>query len=217
MNLRKHWRFLAGLALGAAAAAVVPVGAMQRLLIGGDLLFAFYLLTTWLTGRQLTPDDLRRHASEEDEGALIIVLLALAAVAVSIVSIFDALAAGGARWWQIGALISVPLGWLTLHTMFALRYAHLWYVPGDALAPPTNDNPPKAGGLDFPDCDEPGLIEFLYYSFTIGMTAQTSDTGVTTTEMRRLTLWHAGVSFLYNTVLIALSVNAAMTVAGGGG
>ena len=60
------------------------------------------------------------------------------------------------------------------------------------------------------------MIDFLYHSFTIGMTAQTSDVAVTTSGMRRLTLYHAGLSFLYNTVLIALAVNAGMTIAGGG-
>jgi uncharacterized membrane protein len=55
--------------------------------------------------------------------------------------------------------------------------------------------------------------EFLYYAFTIGTTAQTSDTNVRDTKMRRATLWHSIVSFFYNTAIIAMSINALIAIA----
>lgn len=73
--------------------------------------------------------------------------------------------------------------------------------------------PRDRGGLDFSgDWPEPGPWEFLYYSFTMGMTAQTSDTAVTSTEMRRVTLVHAVLSYFYNAVIVALAVNAGMSL-----
>lgn len=215
MILQRHWRFLAGLILGLIAVLLVQGRPLERLLVGGDVLFGFYLLTTWAVCRRMSAATLRAHARNEDEGAAVIFFIALSAVVVSLGAIFDVLSSTHPHGWErAAALISVPLGWATLHTLFAFRYAHLWYVPGDETG---QGDPGRIGGLDFgPDTPEPGVIEFVYYSFTIGMTAQTSDTGATTTEMRRLTLWHAVVSFMYNTVLIALAVNAGFTSAGGG-
>jgi uncharacterized membrane protein len=57
-----------------------------------------------------------------------------------------------------------------------------------------------AGGLEFPDTNEPTGWDFLYYSFVVGMTAQVSDVQVLTTPI---------VSFFYNTVILALAVNLA--------
>jgi len=45
------------------------------------------------------------------------------------------------------------------------------------------------------------------------MTAQVSDVQVVTTEMRKLTLLHGVVSFFFNTVFIAMAVNAAVALA----
>jgi uncharacterized membrane protein len=67
-------------------------------------------------------------------------------------------------------------------------------------------------GLDFPGTDMPGIYDFLYFSFVIGMTAQTSDVAITSTEMRRINLLHAVISYFFNTVLIAVAVNAAVAL-----
>lgn len=112
----------------------------------------------------------------------------------------------------VPALAAVPLGWATIHAMAAIHYAHLYWQP-DETAEGTKDKPRKhVGGLDFPGEKEPGGIEFLYFSFVIGMTAQTSDTAVTSTEMRRVNLLHAIVSFFFNTVLVAAAVNVAVAL-----
>ena len=102
-------------------------------------------------------------------------------------------------------LVCAPLGWFTLHTMAAKHYANLYYVP---------DETPERAPLMFPGGDDPGPWDFLYYSFVVGMTAQVSDVQVTETKMRRATLGHGVVSFFFNTVLIAMAVNAVVALAG---
>ena len=67
--------------------------------------------------------------------------------------------------------------------------------------------------LDFPGGQQPGGYDFLYYSFVIGMTAQTSDTAVTSTDMRKLTLLHSVVSYFFNTVIVAAAINLAVSLA----
>jgi uncharacterized membrane protein len=89
-----------------------------------------------------------------------------------------------------------------LHTVAAFHYAHLYYTRTG------HDGASRdAAGLNFPDTEEPTSWDFLYFSFVIGMTAQVSDVQVLTMSMRRLVIIHGIVSFFYNTVLLALSVN----------
>ena len=103
--------------------------------------------------------------------------------------------------------ISVPLGWLMIHSMMAFHYASLWYAPGD-------DGQPMRG-LGFPGLAEgqdAQLWDFIYYSFTIGLASQTADVSALTTRMRRITLLHSVFAFYYNTVVLALAVNAAASL-----
>ena len=185
--------------------------------LGGDAFFVIYLAFVAAMRVNMSPDDLRRHASEEDEGILVIVLLAMAAIIFSLTAIFVLLNQGGqpGTWQLVCAIASVPLGWLTLHTIAAFHYAHLYYAPADERS--ADASPGDAGGLQFPGDEAPGAWDFLYYSFVVGMTAQVSDVEVLTSDLRRLTLAHGVLSFFYNTVLIALAVNVAIALAGKAG
>lgn len=98
-------------------------------------------------------------------------------------------------------IASITLAWFVLHLSFVFRYAHLYY--GDQ-----NDKYVRhARGFDFPDEVHPDYLDFAYYSFTIGMTFQVSDVTIKTKGLRRLTLIHALFSFLFNTILVALTIN----------
>jgi uncharacterized membrane protein len=178
-------------------------------LIGGDAFFAIYLVLMLRFAAQITPDGLRKRAAVEDEGMPLIAFLAIGAVVLSVVSIF-VLLAGDPDLWELSlAIASVPLGWLTLHTIAAFHYSHLFYAPDDA----ETRGEYAAGGLDFPGTREPGAWDFLYFSFVVGMTAQVSDVTIHAGGIRRLVLAHSIVSFFYNTVLLALAVNVAVTLA----
>lgn len=109
-------------------------------------------------------------------------------------------------------LISIPLGWFTIHMMTALHYAHLYWFAGDAGKTDGNKSPAPHGGLGFPGKTQPSGWDFLYFSTIIGMTAQTADTEVTTTPMRRAVLLHSVVSFFFNTVIVAAAVNVAVSI-----
>ncbi|SDL07898.1 DUF1345 domain-containing protein [Paracoccus chinensis] len=103
-----------------------------------------------------------------------------------------------------------------VHAVMAFPYTRLFYAPA-ADAGAGMGATWDSGGLDFPgNRPEPGPWDFLYYSFTLQMTAQTSDIAVTTTDMRRVTLGHSVLSFFYNAVIVALAVNAGMALVQGG-
>lgn len=209
VDLHRHSVFLASFALGfLVALACYRLAPVDRVLIGADLFFVLYLLVSWLRYRHAATKDLRALGALEDEGMPIIMGMALAAVGVSLWAIVYTLLArdGGFSARPTLAILSVPLGWAMIHTLMALHYAALWYARGD--------DGRDARGLGFPeDPPEPVLADFLYYSFTVGMTAQTSDVTLRTSNLRKVTLLHGGVSFFYNVVLLALAMNAAVALA----
>jgi len=93
------------------------------------------------------------------------------------------------------------LSWLLAHVVFTFRYAHEWYD--------LDEQRKTKGGLQFPADDLPDYFGFLYFSVVIGMTFQVSDVQVTSRRLRRLVLLHGLLSFLFNTVIVALTVNIA--------
>ena len=85
--------------------------------------------------------------------------------------------------------------------LFALRYAHEYYN-----GPADND---IDGGLSFPAEPHPDYWDFVYFSVVLGMTFQVSDVNITSRKLRRLATLHGLMGFLFNTVIIALTVNLA--------
>jgi len=91
------------------------------------------------------------------------------------------------------------LSWFLVHTTFSMRYAHLFY--GD------NENG-KGSGLGFPGNGSPDFVDFAYFSFVLGMTFQVSDVEISSRQIRRLSLLHSLIAFIFNTVIVALTINA---------
>lgn len=213
MSEHRHQRFViaavvagisgAGLWLGGLVASVPPL-----VLIVADVFSTLYLALMLAQAARLTPDDLRRHAAEADEGVPLIVLIAVGIVATSLTAIFLVLSAPGGVQAMARALslASIPLGWAMLHTVFAFHYAGAFYAPSGL------DAGGDAGGIEFRQTEEPGVWDFLYVSFVIGMTAQVSDVVVVETPMRKLVLAHSVLAFFYNTVILALAVNSAISL-----
>ncbi len=211
-NFYRHRPFLIALALASlvliASLIVTPSLAIEGAAI---VFFLTYLVIILFRLPRLTAAHLKAHADSDDLPAVVIIAITLLAVGVSVVSLFSALnhTTGETVWTLALAFLSVVLGWLTIHTMTAMHYAHVFWRPSK-----TKTKQQTRGGMDFPDTDEPGIYEFLYFAIVIGMTAQTSDVGVTTTSMRKIVLLHSIVSFFFNTVLVAAAVNAAVSLAG---
>ena len=199
---RTFWvALLTGIVAGIGALAL-PLGDAARALVAADMFFAVYLVGIIGQAHKATPDDLRRHAAERDEGLPFILVLALGAVLISLTAILLVLQKPAGLVEGTLALAAVPLGWAMVQMVMAMHYAHAFYAPGDQKR------------LAFPGTDAPGLWDFLYFAFGIGMTAQVSDVTVRTGLLRRWVLGHAVGSFFYNTVILALAVNAGVALAG---
>ena len=202
-HLYHHGRFYGAVLVGAAVYAVslarhgaVPPAA------AADAFFLCYLAAALRHLLRTTPADLKRRAAREDEGILIVVAITLGIIAVNITAIFVALNGGRLDTLSLTLLLlAAPLGWFVLHTISAFHYANLYYfdAAGDSAA---------ERGLAFPATKAPDLWDFFYFAFVVGMTAQVSDVQVRTGVLRRAVLGHSVVSFFFNTVLIALVINA---------
>lgn len=206
----RHLPFYVGLCAAVAGLAAALV-LRPDLAIGSAAVafFLCYLLLTAFRLPHLTAAYLENYATDSDEPVAIIFAVTFAAVAISIVSLFVVLNGPAASGGEFAlAFASVALGWVTIHTMAAMHYAHLYWRPGSTKA-----SPDAGRSLDFPGGAQPGVYDFLYFSFVIGMTAQTSDVVITSTAMRKVNLLHAIVSFFFNTVLVAAAVNAAVSLA----
>lgn len=213
MHFHRHFRFYLAALIGLAtffASASRPID--LRFVLAGDVFFATYLGLMAALAARTTPDDLRRRGEEGDEGPAVIFLLAALALAMSLGAIFVILNRPGQHGLlpALLAVASVPLGWMMLHTLAAFHYATMYY----ARAAP-GEGAPDQRGLAFPGTETPGVTEFLYFAFVLGMAAQVSDVAVRSTRMRRAVLIHSTASFFYNTVLLALAVNAALSFANG--
>ena len=99
------------------------------------------------------------------------------------------------------AILGMLFSWLLVHTIFTVRYAHLYYR-NDPDQPEMH-----VGGLKFPSEDRPDFLDFAYFSFVLGMTFQVSDVEISSKTIRRIALFHGLLSFGYNTVIVALTIN----------
>jgi uncharacterized membrane protein len=172
-----------------------------RLVVAWDVFAALYLVLAFITMLRCDTGHIRRSAIMQDDGRFLLLLLtALGAFASLAAIVFELGASKGNPAGLIFAIVTIALSWTTVHTAFALHYAHEFY------------RNKKPGGLQFPSGDghtEADYWDFVYFSFVIGMTAQVSDVGITDKIIRRTATVHGIVSFVFNTALLALMVNIA--------
>ena len=179
---------------------------VARALVGWNVLVWLYLVWVGVALAGADSGHIKRLALAQAESAAtaltIVVVAAVMSLAAVVFELVAAKAAGAHHMLPhlVFAFVSVLGSWLLLPTLFALTYASAYYGP----------EPDR--GLAFPESPkgfEPDHTDFLYFSFTIAVTAQTSDVGVTTRSMRRLVLAQSVLSFVFNTTILAFSINAA--------
>jgi len=206
----RHGRFYSALLCGAVTVlAAHQMSFAAPFIAGGDVFYAVFLLLIGVLVARMKPADLEGRAKSEDEGIVIVLLITLATMAYFTDAVFTALNRkhGLELLPLLLAGMGALLGWFVLHTVMAFHYADIHYFDDPSCEDDDKD-------LEFPGRGQPGPWDFLYYSFVVGMTCQVSDVQVRTTVMRRATILHGVVSFFFNTVFIAMAVNAGVALAG---
>jgi uncharacterized membrane protein len=173
---------------------------VARLLIGWDALIAVYLTLVYSMMVNQDQSHIRRAAIMQDDGRFVLLMVTAVGAFASIAALVAELGTHRGVAALTLAVTTIALSWAAVHTTFALHYAHDYYRHA------------KPGGLQFPSGDtheHADYWDFVYFSFVIGMTAQVSDVGITDKTIRRTVTAHGIVSFIYNTALLALTVNIA--------
>jgi uncharacterized membrane protein len=196
-------RTFISIAIGIVAFFLLPgsLRLVTRLLIGWDIFVTFYLVLAYIMMFRCDLAHIRRNAVLQDDGRFLILLVTALGAFASIAAIVFELGASHRSVPELTlATVTIALSWATVHTTFALHYAHDYY------------RGTKPGGLQFPSGDQhdhADYWDFVYFSFVIGMTAQVSDVGITDKTIRRTATVHGVISFVFNTALVALMVNIA--------
>ena len=214
-HLRAHPHLVVSAVAGVVAGGIaVATGwgganAVSRSLVGWNVGAWIYLIWAAWSMTHADHGHLIRVAKAQAEGAgavlAIVASAALASLGAVIVELSAAKAAGpsGALPHVLFALATVLSAWLLVPVLFTLNYASLYH--GKA----------SAGGLNFQDASptfEPDYSDFLYFSFTIAVASQTADVAITNRAMRRLALKQSLLSFVFNTTILAFTINLAASL-----
>ena len=206
-HLDSHHRLVIAAVVAAVCCAVLPrhLQWSTRVLGTWDAYVYTVLGLIWATILTAEPKQVINTAKLEDNSRVAIFVFIVAAACASVFAVPAELGTAKgldhaqASGHVIFAVLTVVSSWMLIHTVFTLRYAHIYYDSDDGKPP---------GGLNFPDEPEPDYLDFAYFSFVIGMTSQVSDVSISSSSMRRLALVHGLISFVFNVVIIALTLNA---------
>ncbi len=183
---------------------------------GGVLL---YLALTSRIMMRADEHSIRRRAALVDESRFIVLTVAMAAICACfagiVVEVADIRALPG-KEKAIPAILTVAtiiLSWVLIHTIFAQHYAHEYFLSRESEK---ELQPEDRAGLRFPGGQPPDYSDFLYFSFVIGVAAQTGDVAITSRPMRRLNLVHCVLAFFFNAIVLALTINLAASLVTGG-
>jgi uncharacterized membrane protein len=213
--VRGRPRVMAGLVVMIVVAPLLPrtLPITTRGILAWDIGVLMFLLLSAQLFVTESPDDMPAAAEAQQEGEWTIFWLTLAVVVVSFVAIsseFSSIksASPDTKGWQIALVAgTLFLSWMVTHVTFAYRYAHEFYARDEG-------GPEVDGGLEFPDEKEPDYWDFLYFALVLGMTFQVSDVQISSRKLRRVATLHGLVSFLFNTIIVAFTVNIAAGLMG---
>jgi uncharacterized membrane protein len=165
-----------------------------------------YLIFNLILFSKSDVKQIQKQCAKEDVSSWILFAFVVSASLIGLLSVLSFI--NNTNAWQSGSIVgsiicisAVGFSWLMVHLAFAVRYAHLYY--GDN----NKQFSQHAKGLIFPEDELPDYFDFAYFSIVIGMTFQVSDVVITSKGVRRLVLIHSIIAFIFNTVIIAMTVS----------
>ncbi|MBV8976160.1 MAG: DUF1345 domain-containing protein [Alphaproteobacteria bacterium] len=178
---------------------------VTRALIGWDAGVVAFLCLVFVFMSGGDAARMKRRALAHDEGGRIILVLTILAAVASVGALVAELSAmkdhPGAQWHVALAAGTVVLSWLFVQVVFAIHYAHLYYLE--------EEEGRLKGGLEFGECGEPDYWDFFHFAIVLGATSQTADITFTTKQTRRVGTLHTLVAFAFNTAILATMINLA--------
>ncbi|MFE9488936.1 MULTISPECIES: DUF1345 domain-containing protein [unclassified Streptomyces] len=203
MNHRPALSAVPRLVVSAVVGAVI--GMLSGLLSNGPLgvlagiaaAETIFVVTGWLVLWPMDAATTHHNVRREEFRPVVEELVVVAAALCGLVGIVVLLLVGHSDLSHAAAataLCGVFMAWASLHLMYATRYAYLYYLPSE-------------GGIDFNSLDPPKYVDFLYFSYNLGMTYQVSDTGVSSSTIRAVALRHCLLSYVFGASILATTIN----------
>ncbi|RNL55077.1 DUF1345 domain-containing protein [Pedobacter jejuensis] len=178
---------------------LLSIGVLAQIMLGWDSFCVMLISLHWYMFFHTSPAQTHLKAKMQDETRGEIFAIVVVSTFAGLLAVILVLLDKEVKTLDlIVAIAGMFLSWALVHTTFTMRYAHLFY--GDAESEGT--------GLEFPGNEKPDFIDFAYFSFVIGMTFQVSDVEISSRKIRRVTLLHSVIAFIFNTVIVALTINA---------
>ncbi|WP_174292768.1 DUF1345 domain-containing protein [Sphingomonas bacterium] len=197
---------LAILVFAAGLAALVPtIGWGRGTMAAFDIAAAVFLVAVSSLLKRNEATQIRRTAVANDANRVLLLAMTALITLVVLVAVHGEVKGNSDTGTVVLVIATLALAWLFSNTVYALHYAHLFYLPDD-------DGEGDQQGLCFPKTDEPDYWDFVYFSFTLGMTFQTSDVDIAGRGMRRVVIGQCLAAFVFNLGVLAFTIN----VLGGG-
>ena len=179
----------------------------SRIILSWDGFCITALVFSWILFFTTKAIELCHIVEKQDENLKTIFSIVLIAVVLSLIGTLALInekndTTNDKLFHAIISLSPIVFSWLLLHTTFTIRYAHLYHDHNHL------NTGSKIGGIEFPGKTKPDYLDFAYFSFVIGMTFQVSDVVITSQVIRRFVLMHSLISFVFNTVIVALTISA---------
>lgn len=180
---------------------VALVGPWQlSALAGFDLAAAVFVLIAWIEASSLDARGTASRARMEDGSAgfvgTSVIVSSLAALVLEVIGLVEAERQSGTVkvLLVVLAVLAVVLGWLAVQSVYTFHYARLYFAD-------------DRRGIDFNSDDPPDFGDFIYFTITIAMTYQVSDTNISDSRIRRVVSRHALLSFVFGTAIIGTTIN----------
>jgi uncharacterized membrane protein len=195
------WRYVMFLALLVTIAPFALVLPWHGAAMAGFDVAALAFLLSTIALLDADPQTMRRNAAANDANRELMLVLTGIVSLVILVAVGVAVSQQGGPDRAVIALVlaTLALAWLFSNHIYALHYAHIFYV--------ADEKGKDKGGMDFPATQEPRYWDFIYFSYTLGMTFQTSDVSINVTEVRRVVIFHCIAAFVFNLGILAFTIN----------
>lgn len=187
--------FIFLLVLAAPTAVRLTGDPWRGFMIGFDAAAILFLISCLSLLRIADPAVIRDHASTNDANRTILLAITAIVTMVVLAAVGAVTLGGGGAPIETKLLVvaTLLLAWAFANMVYALHYAHLFYL--------------KGGGIGFPETPEPGYADFVYFAFTLGMTFQTSDVAIGDPRIRRIVTLHCFAAFVFNLGVLAFTIN----------
>jgi uncharacterized membrane protein len=181
-----------------------PLGLGRATMAAFDIASAVFLLLILGLLRRGEASQMREASRRNDANRVVLLFITVVVMIAILVAVYKELQGKNDTAAIALVIATLTLAWLFANVVYALHYAHLYYLDGE--------DGKDQGGLQFTNCDEPDYWDFLYFSFTMGMTFQTSDTAIGSRQLRRIATGHGLAAFVFNLGVLAFTIN---TLGGG--